>query len=132
MFKQPPAEKLETSFTANGITSAWVPVDRSIWGYFCTEEQGKMLLAKVTPLASDAQLLDGLGYDLFVPVRYLDDTTKMWVIVGTLPNGAVINEYAGKLYDRMLRPNPADGSNWGPNLAAIPLFPDLAQLQWVK
>lgn len=127
MFKQPPAQKTDP------WTGATSPVERERWGYFCTEDQGKELLLKVQKLVPDAQLLDGLGSYMPWPITYLDDTTKMWMILGTMPNGDSVAEYAGQLYDRMMWPfNAEDGARWGPNLAAVPIAPGLVQLMWVR
>lgn len=150
MFTQPPAEQEVTTFdeaTGKSVT-AWVPVLESLWTYFATSAQADQILAKAQNLVAGAVLIDGLGTDIFIPVRYLTgdqnpSNVKMWVLKGTFReiNGTIdgIDEWAGNLYDRSIKPNPFvdnhGGTLGGPDLIATPITVDgvstgLAQLSW--
>ena len=134
MFTQPNAEYKVTSFDDNGNPiDTWVPVPANLWPYFSTKDQATTLLPKVQGVCPNVQLLDGLGLDLFIPVRYLDATTKIWVYKGTVQTGGFnrgLDEYTGSLWDRQFKPNPFVDGIGGPNLIAVPITTDLVQLKW--
>ncbi len=149
MFSQPNAEYMTTEWNEQGQpVETWGPVPQNLWDYFSTESQATELLRKkVLPIPgmTGVQLLDGLGLDLFIPVRYLDDTTKIWVVKGIwttnfTPNSTTpcaVDEYVGSLCDREIKPNPFVDGVGGPNLIPVPIsvdgqFTGLAQLKWGK
>lgn len=141
MFTQPQAEYKTTQFDEQGnVTETWIPVPRNLWDYFATQKQAeKLLTANVKPVVADAELMDGLNLDLFIPVRYTGDgTDKIWVIKGTRVIGGLtwsIDEYAGSLCDRRIKPNPFVDGHGGPSLIPVPITVDgvstgIAQLKW--
>lgn len=147
MFSQPNAEVMTTSWNEQGQPiETWGPVPQGLWDYFSTQEQAEKLLKEnVLPVVKNATLMDGLNLDLFIPVRYLDETTKIWVVKGTWATNLTLNstttcaidEYAGSLCDRQIKPNPFVDGTGGPNLIPVPItvdgqFTGLAQLKWGK
>lgn len=141
MFTQPQAEYKTTSFDEQGNpTDTWAPVPRNLWDYFSTQEQAQILLQNhVKPIAADSIVLDGLNVDLFIPVRYVGDKTeRIWVIKGTVQlqqQTWSIDEYAGSLCDRRIKPNPFVDGSGGPTLIPVPITVDgvstgIAQLKW--
>ncbi len=141
MFSQPQAEYKTVSFDEQGNPiETWGLVPQNLWNYFATEAQAKNLLAMyVKPVVATAELFDGLGLDLFIPVRYTGDKTdKIWVIKGTTSLQSQpwsIDEYAGSLCDRRIKPNPFVDGVGGFNLIPLPITVDgvstgIAQLKW--
>lgn len=145
MFTAPNAEYKVTEFDDQGNSvETWIPMPQNLWDYFATEEQAQKLLTdKVKPVCSNAELFDGLNLDLFIPVRYLDKVTKIWVVKGTVvishtansQTTWAIDEYVGSLCDRQIKPNPFVDGQGGPNLIPVPITVDgestgIAQLKW--
>lgn len=135
MFTQPNAEQKVVDFDEQGNpVESWIPIRPSLWSYFSTKEQAESIQAKVTSVCPNASLIDGLNVDLFIPVRYLDDTTKIWVYKGTITgadgNVRGLDEYAGSLWDRQTQPNPFIDGVGGPNLIVKDITTDLVELKW--
>jgi hypothetical protein len=134
MFTQPNAEQKVTTFDDNGNPiDTWIPIRPDLWPFFSTQDQATSLMSKFMALAPNVKLLDGLGLDWFIPVRYLDLTTKLWVFKGVVPSPSYIrglDEFAGSIYDRQFKPNPFIDGVGGPNLLAVPITTDLVQCKW--
>jgi hypothetical protein len=130
MFTQPNAEQKVVEFDPEGNpVESWVPVRESLWPYFSTKDQATTLETAVKKICPSAVLVDGLNLDLWIPVRYLDAFTKIWVYKGMIGERGM-DEYAGSLWDRQFRPNPFVDQSGGPNLIATPITTDLVQLKW--
>ena len=130
MFTQPNAEYKTVQFDENGNPiETWIPIPPNLWPFFSTESQATNLGAKVRGICPNAQLLDGLNLDLWIPVRYLDKITKIWVYKGSIGDRG-LDEFAGSLWDRQFKPNPFVDGVGGPNLIAVPITTDLVQCKW--
>ncbi len=137
MFTQPNAEQKIVEFDPDGNpVETWIKVRPDLWNMFATEKQAESIKAKVIAICPDAQLMDGLNLDIWIPVRYLDDTTKIWVYKGSIKgadgNVRGLDEYAGCLRDRGIKPNPFVDGVGGPDLIAVPITVDLVQCKWGK
>jgi len=144
MFTQPNALYTAYGPDLNGnIIAVEVPVPRNLWGFFSTKDQADTMLPFVKKVSPDAEIFDGLNLDLFIPVTYLDETTKIWVFKGTAkdPAGNVhaVDELAGSLSDRFVKPNVfvdshVDRPAGEKTKVLVPAWitTDLAELHWTK
>ena len=125
-------------FTAPNAQYNGGPVPPNLWPFFSTKSQAETLLTLVKSIAPDVVLVDGLGLDLWIPVTYLDEDTKIWVFKGAVPstnpnNPALgLDEFAGSLWDRQTKPNPFVDGVGGKTLIATAITTDLVQLKWGK
>lgn len=118
------------------------PVAPSWWPKFCTEFDATAMLAKVQALGQvNAKLIDSAGpggslASFGAYFQYLDTTTRMWEIQGTLTVGEneyVIGEMAGELIGGETKPRPfIDKYNTGQTAKLMynAIDPTTVELYW--
>jgi hypothetical protein len=117
------------------LVQFWAPVPPNLWLYFANVPECALVRENLKGDDVDEQpdIIDGLGVALFIPVKYLSETERMWLTYGeTLkPDGAkrVYEEWVGGLADRRVNPLPGEG---GDVLVAHEITPEWVELEWAS
>lgn len=115
---------------------SWEFVFPAIWDFFSDKVTADAVAEKVKaiPGVSDVTVTDGASDGVLgLRVKYLDATTKAWVVQGKYGDGSntyKIIEWAGSISDRSTKPNLFTDKPNGPNLRVRIVNDDAVELYW--